>query len=411
MEVRLSAVPRARSSAYPVGSRPAPLGTYMSNPSSRKKSGLGERRLRVMAGRCRRYALRSEARCMVPGAIRYCGLHLLPKMRYVSVRYSREKLQSSVNNLVACGSVWVCAVCAARITELRRRELEQAIGVAREQGLQVVLVTLTIRHHAGDDLRPLSDVLLSAWRSVVEGRAGQRLRGLGMVGFVRALEVTHGKHGWHPHLHVLMFLSAGADLGAVEGLVTERWALRAGRLGHAVTDAGVDFRETYGAVADYVAKFGHEPATDEPWGVSAEMAKWPVKQGRSAGPEHAGRTPMQLLSDSMEGDDQSGVLFRLYAFAMKGRRQLVWSRGLRELLELSEEVSDQEAAEMEGEDMPEVARLTPIQWQFIFHHGQIPYLLMTVEEVCGDRQGIAAWLRSVGAPSDATWVADSSPSS
>lgn len=380
----------------------------MNNPSGLNSSGPVDAALLASQARARRYALRSQARDLLVGSVQYCGLHLLPSARYVSVRYSASKRHASVTNLVACGSVWTCAVCAARITELRRRELEQAITAAREKELRPVLLTLTIRHHAGDYLRALCEVLLSAWRAVVEGRAGMRFRSFGLVGFVRALEVTHGAKGWHPHLHVLLFVSSDADLAAMEQFIREQWGQRAAKLGHPVTDVGVDLRETFGAVADYVAKFGHEPSTDQPWGVSAEMAKWPVKVSRRAGPDGGGATPLELLAASMDGDRVAATLFVQYAQAMKGRRQLVWSRGLRELLSLTAELSDQEAAQVEGEDMPEVARLTAGQWQYLYRHRLVAELLTAVEEMRGDRAGISLFLLAVGCPSPSTWVADPS---
>ena len=59
------------------------------------------------------------------------------------------------HGLMACGSVWTCPVCAAKIAERRRLELKQAIEAAKVKGFGVYFVTLTIPHGVGDDLHQL----------------------------------------------------------------------------------------------------------------------------------------------------------------------------------------------------------------------------------------------------------------
>ena len=77
------------------------------------------------------------------------------------------------------------------------------------------------------------------------------------------------------------------------------------------------------------------------WGAAEELALSGRKSGR------AGRSPFQLLADySDAGDKRAGALFAEYAAAFKGRRQLVWSPGLKKRAGI-DEVSDEAAAEMQ----------------------------------------------------------------
>ncbi|PRW75701.1 protein rep, partial [Pseudomonas fluorescens] len=72
------------------------------------------------------------------------------------------------------------------------------------------MLTLTVPHGLGDDLSGLLEQIHKAWRSTSTSRAGKKLRKLlGVRGTIRALEVTPGSNGFHPHLHVLLFLHGG----------------------------------------------------------------------------------------------------------------------------------------------------------------------------------------------------------
>ena len=54
---------------------------------------------------------------------------------------------------------------------------------------------------------------------------------MGVIGQIRALEVTHGRksgsnNGWHPHYHVLQFGGVGVDLALFEPAQMTDWQVR-----------------------------------------------------------------------------------------------------------------------------------------------------------------------------------------
>ena len=59
------------------------------------------------------------------------------------------------SNLMTCGSVWACPVCAAKVTEARRNDLQQAIEAWIKQGGYILLMTLTFPHERLDNLADL----------------------------------------------------------------------------------------------------------------------------------------------------------------------------------------------------------------------------------------------------------------
>jgi len=226
-----------------------------------------------------------------------------------------------------CGSVHSCPVCAGHIRTERARELARAVKVWTDDGGTVGMLTLTVRHSWGDALRRLRSGLAAAWRRLWQGRAGQAGRAL-FDFYVRAVDVTHGPNGWHPHLHVLIFTRhLGALTGELETIRT-RWAdCVAASLGETarprVDEVGVCWSPKC-ARAEYLLKLG------------LELNQITTKQGR---PGH--RNPWQIAQDTQSTEPaircQALQLWREWCGAMKGARHLTWSRGCRALARQGEQ--------------------------------------------------------------------------
>lgn len=347
--------------------------------------------------RMMRWALQAGARELLPGAsVAYCFRSLLPGAVSVDVLYSEGVKRAHYANLRRCASVWSCPICAAKISERRRVEL--AFGVDHNPDLVPVLMTFTLRHKSGDSLSGvLLPALLDSYRFLKSGCMwGRFVKRYGLVGSVRSLEVTHGAAGFHPHLHTLGFFQEGFDVGAVTGFFKDRWCSVLERHGRDATWArGVDLRSASSDVALYIQKFGHEPIDlNRPfkWSMECEVTKSQVKVSKS----EAGRSPMQLLADyTINGDARAGELWREYAQAFKGRKQLVWSRGLRKRLGLVVEETDEEIAKREDEAAVILASLTLKQWRVVLANdcrGELLELAHT-----GDGDKVRAFLADIGA--------------
>lgn len=280
--------------------------------------------------------------------------------------------------LMTCGSVWHCPICAAKISEGRREELQAAITTWSAQGGAVYLVSYTFRHDRTMLLRDTLPLFTEALRKLKATRAYKRLlESAGSAGTVRALEVTHGANGWHPHTHELIF----AAPGMLETLQEIRavWARIVRQVGlGSINEHGFDVRGGDYA-AEYVAKFGHEPATEDTWGAARELTKGHTKQGLRL----TGRSPFALLRAYCEGDNQAGALFAEYAAEFRGRRQLFWSPKLRQALALAEEASDQDLAEREELQPAEyVCSLTLADWNVVIRTNA-RYAVLQAAEVGG----------------------------
>lgn len=262
--------------------------------------------------------------------------------------------------LYQCGSPWVCPMCAAKLGEARKREVQKAIDNALFEGAGVSLVTLTFRHGIGDVLPETLAKFRAALRRCKSGRASKDLRKWAdYMGEIRALEITHGRNGWHPHTHALTFTHApltGHRLTQYRRRLFVLWYKACEKEGLPLPSYkhGVDVRPASYA-ADYVSK----------WGFASEVARPGSKGGRNGS-----RTPWEILADAGAGDKRSGWLFREYAHGMKGCNQLLWSRGLAERLSVKGQLTDQEALDLkEVEDAEVITTIDRETWGCVLAAG------------------------------------------
>lgn len=272
--------------------------------------------------RLERYSLQSVVRKLLPlSRTSKCLRYLLSD----SVSCSGVGIKKSVahgsvfySGLQVCSSVWSCPVCAAKISERRRVELLQAMEKHHEQGGQVLLLTLTNPHTKTDNLQDMLKAQALAMSRFNSTKSAKKLwDSIGCVGTVRAWEVTYGDNGWHPHFHVLLFVSMGLDLQYLRSRFFDVWSNCCRLAGLPIPSFKHGVRLDDGSNAsEYVSK--------GLWGLDREMTKGHIKKAKK------GRSPFDLLRSYMvDKDKQAGVLFIEYAAAFKGKRQLVWSKGLK----------------------------------------------------------------------------------
>lgn len=247
----------------------------------------------------------------------------------VSSSYSGGGDRVHYEGLQTCGSVWACPCCSFRISQTRKEEMNKLLRWARGQGLQLTMLTLTARHGRDDALDELLAGMKDAKQRWARHRAYRNLKPK-MVGSVTATEVTGGGvHGWHPHFHVILVTEWDTDLSPLR----DAWLASLRGAGLEGTGAGWDMRSA-NETAKYIAK----------WGAAEELALSGEKKGRSS------MTPAQMLAASCDdGDRHAGMLWAEYASVFRGRRQLVWSRGLKALAEI-DVVDDEEAAKDKAQD-------------------------------------------------------------
>lgn len=361
------------------------------------------------AGRAFEYALRDELRPLARGRVRGCGRTKVTQAAWVKgvgedvEVWSREHdeledgevepgktRRAYYRNILTCGSAWECPSCMARHRRAGANKVKLAVerwqdgfqvGTTRVDAHgagSVLFFTLTVRHGLGDDLRVVRKGVTDAFSRMIAGRAWTQFCGVsGMVpggyipyfddiqaaanankrgarevtnfvhGYVRALEVTHGPNGWHPHVHGLMFCDVSPSEKTLQRMrkwLSDRWrkAVRAvlGADHEPDDEHGVDLRPC--GAADYIAKLG------------LELSSSSTKEGKKA----LHRAPIEIAKDyATTHDATDGKLWQDYCAGMKGARMLTWSGDLLDRLGLVEE--DEPAGEIEPQL---VASIDDVTW-------------------------------------------------
>jgi hypothetical protein len=203
-------------------------------------------------------------------------------------------------------------VCSRRIRSRRLARIDHALTIA---GGRWQMVTLTVRHRDGMPLRELVRGLMRAWRRARQGGTTQVIWRQRVTASVRATEITRGRHGWHPHLHVLLRTEEWTD--SEREALLGRWIAAVQRdLGDAcVPDAAYAIRwstpidacrASERERARYLAGLGHELAD-----VGGKRAR-----GRGS------MSVWEIASHAVSGDERAIALWREYARATRGRRAL-----------------------------------------------------------------------------------------
>lgn len=371
--------------------------------------------------------------------------------------------RAHLDGVQTCGSVWMCPVCAAKITEKRRQELQTMIDAHRANGGQLLFLTLTIPHQRHDVLTapalrktqrvrhveisrdtgeiiqecgyeivcPLTGELIerggrrskrvptgevvefvtehidrvnggrlvpgaggdlvfeasgivprltSAYRRFMSGRAAlsQLLNGddgrADYVGSVRALEVTHGRNnGFHPHLHTLILVNrdlTDTELTRLERRLFVHWS-------RSVAAEGLGQISRHGLRLERPRVAGDvDPITQYliKWGAAEELSKLHTKGANAVPDPKKGASPWQLLAAAADGDLRAGAIWQEYATAFKGRRQLVYSHGLREKFGLGKEKTDEELADAPADERE--------QYELVYQIERPEWIAV---RACGDR--------------------------
>lgn len=301
---------------------------------------------------------RAAAKLLPSERVSNCLWAVTDRFYGVDVVHNCIEQRARLNGVQTCGSVWICPVCSATVSELRRRELNALLHWGRESGYHPVMLTLTARHARDDDLGEQLNGMKKAKQRLARHRAYAELRP-SLVGHVTATELTGGgANGWHVHFHQILLLRADNEADAIQKMEALRAPWLASLNAEKLTGTDAAF-QVQGATAagNYVTK----------WGAAEELALGGKKSGR------AGRTPFQLLAAFADGEERAGMLFAEFARHFKGRRQLVWSPGLKRLANI-DEVTDEQAAEeealrAEAASADEVLRnYTPNEWRKVRPH-------------------------------------------
>lgn len=272
----------------------------------------------------------------------------------IQVLLSKSRGTAHFNGLMTCGSVWDCPICSAKISARRSEEIKQGVNTWEEQGYLVVMVTYTMRHNLGDNLKSVSKVITDAIRFVHSGAPYVRIRDkYNIKGSISATEILFNPvNGWHYHKHQLMFIKSNT----IDYENLEKWLFD--RYNKYLQLNGFDALSGIGVTVSPPQDNENLPEYISKWGLEDEL----TADNKDSNSLH----PFELLDN-----EKYHSRFIEYSLCMYGKRRLTWSKGLRDLLGLGVELTDEEIAELIEiieDDQIEIATIEYQYWKYIVKH-------------------------------------------
>ena len=343
-----------------IGLAERPLERLANNSCTSGQKTVSEQRKRRLRGQEVNWAESRLKRC------RDCGRVAVTLSGSVAVRESAGVVGFA--GLATCGSVWACGVCNAKIMARRQLEIGAAVEQWEEQGGTVAFGTQTMRHWSGHRLEDLWECLSKAWAKVTTGRNWMlNKKRYGIAGWLRVVEVTFGANGWHVHVHYLLFLEASTvprELDALKRSMFTRWSSSLKALGlPAPLIRSQDLRVLDGPADEQLAEY-FTKAVHSAKRIGLELTS---SQSKTARGVHKTRSVWDFLDDVLDlGDADALERWHEWQQGSKGRRQLTWSKGLRERLGLRFEKSDEDvAAEELGSKADDLVIITAAGWRTV----------------------------------------------
>ncbi|KKM18876.1 hypothetical protein LCGC14_1661270, partial [marine sediment metagenome] len=297
--------------------------------------------------------------------VKPCGCYPINKANDIEV-VRGESGRSFFTGLQHCKSVWTCPVCSLKISLERALEVQDICVNAFEEGLNASFVTLTIPHQIFDKCVDLKKTVSNSWRKVTNSRAYKDLKIKYKIrGYIRALEITKGSNGWHPHLHVLFLADASkGEIVAMSESIINQWLAVLGSGDRAASRAAQNLQLVYNSdgIEDYITK----------WDLSKELTEGHTKK--------TSRTPLMIFKEFQStGDEDLLNDYKEFARAFHGARQLTFSRGLKEEFLKIGDMTDEEI--VKDEKVDEVLFvLSPGLWKDIVRNNLEAAILNAYDE-------------------------------
>lgn len=330
--------------------------------SAKQRKAVAQKEAKRTDRRAARWGLRDAAQAITTlprmcGCGRFVGKGRLPQIRVAEGEYGPV---AHYGNLQLCGMVWTCPVCAPRIRAARATEINEALGrwiSAHGEG-SVIMATLTLPHLEHERLAPLLSLVADGFARMTQGKSWAALkRKYGITGYIRSHDLTHGGNGWHPHLHIAFTSEKPISKRAAAALrarLFRQWRGAIVSLGHRPPSpraCRLEVARNAEAVGQYITQV---VAGERGLPVAMEVARGDLKTCRKDGQ----RTPWEILAGAtalkpglsaaaLDGVVNDLALWHEYEQATKGHHPIQWSRGLRALLSLGEEKTDEETTEEE----------------------------------------------------------------
>jgi len=287
------------------------------------------------------YQLRARLRPLASNPrVRDCGRRAISAEPAVMVQQFPGYWKAWYVGVLKCGRQHSCSVCAARKAAERLDELDRMMQGDANGRWQ--MVTLTLQHHAGEALKDTLTRLHQAFRRVRRTRIVRDIFSARVSASVRATEVTYGRNGWHPHIHLLLRTSEWGETD--QKSLEAEWLRYAPGLEAVAVVWSTPIESWHKQRALYLQKLGAEVAGIGKIGKRGSIGPWQVAE--RAVDDAASREMWRKYLERVSGKKYPPVkleplraraLWREYQETMRGRRTLEFDERAKALLERAPE--------------------------------------------------------------------------
>jgi hypothetical protein len=277
-----------------------------------------------------RYERRAQARQISHlDRVRKCG-----RTPIGSVVIGRKGEHAAQRGLFTCGSIWACPVCSAKILTYRFHEISKALKTWESKGGSFIFQTLTLSHQLGDSVAKQRSLLTIGWNAITKGSFSKANSENGQIGYFKVLEPSFGENGPHLHLHIVRFLERempAPDAKAWMERVANRWieaiAKSGGRKASMVAQHYKQMSSASQLVGYFTKNFDN----------AAYGLDWARTNTSSSFPAWG------LLSKALAHPNTSfRRAWNAFERESKNMRQITWSRELRQILGMGNEIDDKD---------------------------------------------------------------------
>ena len=282
-------------------------------------------------------------------------------------------------------NTWICPTCSLKIAVGRAGELRKLAYRAKKSGLELYHLTITMGHEEWEQLGPmLKEMDYCRGRFWRNGTIRRIMKKYFNGRRVSVLEIMRGmddfSNGWHPHLHILLIGEKGIDIESIEKTMSDAWIEclesigRKGREGIALKIKPCE------DIEDYLTK------------IPCEIALGNVtKHGHGV---HMSFFQMvnYALGFPMTREEIEPLIVE-YFLATRYRKQLEWSRGLKDEFGIREK-SDDELAEETGLTLAVHAMTDNRNWKKMATHGNVAETRVLLDK--NDGAGLHRFLDGLG---------------
>lgn len=320
-------------------------------------------------------ALRSAMRPVYANE-RYKNCGVIPCSCETGVDVTSQRLERTGKyfGIMTCNSVHACPTCSAKIRAEKAIRIMRAVAVGEELHPNATfgMLTLTIRHDGSEPLLSQRKGLMASLRRMRKNGSVQRIWKKRIFASVRAVEVKHGAHGWHPHLHLLVLTTEWTD--DERRTLNDAWRDAVlDELGESAEPdefIGVRWSEprknSGGAAAHYLAKLGLEMThvSNKGRDYAGGRTQWDIARDAAREMKAATQKDRKFVDVA---DLPNVMLWREYERAMKGVRCIEMDDRMAAMAKRgAEKVAAEETSEDVGHPAPSVrVRLDAIDFRAI----------------------------------------------